>query len=696
MKKVAFKVAGCGCTDKIDILRKTLEKRTGIVDIEFDLLRAKMVVTFDPTKVNSSQIVVWIKETGVKGVPWAEKAHCNRENFWTRQSYFVVAMISGGFLLAAIYFHWQDTKIANYLYGMTILIGSYCIVPKAYLSIKHLRPDMNQLVVMATVGAVGIGEWFEGALIIFLFSVAQCLEHWSIKRAQSSIAALMDITPTKAHIIGGKEKRVKEVKVGERILVRPGEKIPLDAIIERGSTLINQAPITGESMPVAKNEGEAIYAGTINEEGVIECRVTKEADDSILARIIHLVQEARSRRARFQCWVEKFARIYTPIMICLSLLMMGIPPLILGGHWEEWVYRGLVVLIIACPCALVISTPVTIVSGLTAAAKHGVLIKGGMFLEAARELQVLAFDKTGTLTYGRPKIQKIWPFNKHTEKELLERAASLEESSKHPVAHAILQSARERELQIERANNLRIIKGKGAEGTYRKMRYWIGSHRFMHEMGQETQEIHQMTCDLEDAGHSVVAIGNQKHVCGLISIADEPRDNIASIVQDIREAGIEKLVILTGDNQQTARAIALHVGIEEVRAELLPEDKADVIQQFKAQGKRIAMIGDGVNDALAMVTADLGIAMGVMGTDVAIEAADIALMSDDLTKIPWLIRHSHNTIKIIWQNIFISLGIKGIFLGLAIGGFASLWMAIIADTGASLLVVFNGLRLIRQ
>nr|NGX50976.1 putative cadmium-transporting ATPase [Chlamydiota bacterium] len=474
------------------------------------------------------------------------------------------------------------------------------------------------------------------------------------------------------------------------------EKVPLDAVVEKGSTSINQAPITGESLPVPKEEGDEVYAGTINEEGAIECRVTKGADETTLARIIHLVEEAQSRRAPTQQWVEKFARVYTPIMICLALLVVILPPLLSLGTWAEWFYRGLVILVIACPCALVISTPVSIVSGLTAAARNGVLIKGGMFLEAFGKLRALALDKTGTLTYGRPEVQKIVPLNGHTEEELLERAASLEEPSEHPLARAILKLAKERGIKVERAEDFQITKGKGAEGTFRGTRYWIGSHRFMHEMKQETEEIHQMALELEDAGHSIIAIGNSKHVCGLIGVADEPREDIAAIIQEIKEAGVQHVVMLTGDNQQAAQAIAKLAGVDETQAELLPEDKVKAIERLKAKWGVVTMIGDGINDAPAMAAASFGVAMGAMGTDAAIETADIALMSDDLSKVPWLIRHSRRTLKVIQQNIAFSLGLKVIFLGLAITGFASLWMAIAADTGASLLVVFNGLSLLRR
>lgn len=694
VKKIAFKVAGLDCAEEISILRKALGKREGIADLEFDVLNAKMVVTFDPAKLESDQMIAWVKEAGMEASLWTEREKLEKKGFWSRQGRLVTTILSGAFLLAAILFHLNDQKVAETLYFIAIVLGAYFVVPKAYLSLKRLQPDMNLLMVIAILGAITIGEWFEGATVAFLFSVALLLEHWSIGRARRAVAALMDLSPTKAHVIGEGEKEVEEVLVGTRILVRPGEKIPLDAIIEKGFTSINQAPITGESLPVSKGEGDEVFAGTINEEGAIECRVTKEADDTTLARIIHLVQEAQSRRAASQQWVEKFARVYTPIMICLALLVVILPPLLSLGSWEEWFYRGLVILVIACPCALVISTPVSIVSGLTAAARNGVLIKGGMFLEAPGKLRALALDKTGTLTYGRPEVQKIIPFDGHTEEELLERAASLEQPSEHPLARAILKLAAERGITVERAEDFQITKGKGAEGTYRGTRYWIGSHRFMHEMKQETEAIHQIALSLEDAGHSIIAIGNHKHVCGLISVADEPRENIAAIIQEIKEAGVEQVMMLTGDNQPAATAIAKLAGVDGVEAELLPEDKVRAIEHLKEKWKEVAMIGDGINDAPAMAAASLGIAMGAMGTDAAIETADIALMSDDLTKVPWLIHHSRRTLRIIQQNITFSLVLKGVFLGLAVGGLASLWMAIAADTGASLLVVFNGLRLI--
>lgn len=688
-----FKVIGLDCAEEIAVLKKALAKREGIEDLEFDVLNAKMVVTAKES-ITLEQIIRWVKEGGMKALPWHERGE--KEKFWGRFGRLITTVVSGIFLVLAFVYHFQGHRAADPLYLLAMVFGAYFVVPKAFYAIKRLQPDMNLLMIIAMVGALAIHQFFEGAMVAFLFSVALLLEHWSVGRARKAVAALMDLSPTVAHVIGEGEIAVEAVPVGAKVLIRPGEKVPLDGVVEKGTTSINQAPITGESIPVTKEKGDAVFAGTINEDGAIECRVTKGANDTTLARIIHMVEEAQSRRAGAQQWVEKFAKVYTPIMICVAILVALLPPLLMGGEWGVWFYRALVILVIACPCALVISTPVSIVSALTAAARQGVLIKGGMFLELVGNVRGLAMDKTGTLTYGRPEVQKIIPLNGHTEKELLERAAALEAPSEHPLARAILALAKEQGIEVERAEDYQITPGKGAEGTFRGTRYWIGSHRFMHEMKQETEEIHQIALELEDEGHSIIAIGNDKHVCGLISVADAPREDIQQILIDIKSAGVSEIVMLTGDNRPAAEAIGKLTGVDGVEAELLPEDKVKKVELLKARWGVVAMIGDGINDAPAMAAANMGIAMGAMGTDAAIETADIALMADDISRVPWLIRHSRKTLQVIQQNILFSLGLKALFLVLAVMGYASLWMAIAADTGASLLVVFNGLRLLKR
>ncbi|HSO18303.1 MAG TPA: heavy metal translocating P-type ATPase, partial [Desulfosarcina sp.] len=559
--------------------------------------------------------------------------------------------------------------------------------------------DMNFLMVTAVIGAFVIGEWFEAATVAFLFALSLLLEDWSVERARNAIGALLDLAPATArfrHPQHGdlQERPVEEVPLGAIVLVRPGERIALDGEVVSGQSSVNQAPITGESMPVAKSPGDQVYAGTINQDGTLEFRADRSADQTTLARIIHMVESAQTRRANSQQWVDRFSTRYTPIMLVLAVALALLSPLLAGLSWSEGVYRGLVLLVIACPCALVISTPVSIVSALTAAARHGVLIKGGLYLEAAGRLQVLALDKTGTLTTGQPEVQRLVALNGHSERELLERAAALEAGSEHPLARAILRRARETGIEVVPAEQFTAFPGKGGEGSIGGRLFWIGSHRMLHEKSQETPAIHARAEELEDAGHTVVAIGNDSHVCGLISIADDLREDIPQILSEIREAGVRRIVMLTGDNAGTARAIAAETGIEEYHCELLPEDKVEAIGRLVRENQTVAMVGDGINDAPAMAAATFGIAMGAMGTDAALETADMALMSDDLSKLPWLIRHSRRTVRNIQQNIGFALGLKAVFIVLTLFGTATLWMAIAADTGATLLVVFNSLRLL--
>ena len=485
-----------------------------------------------------------------------------------------------------------------------------------------------------------------------------------------------------------------EVEVGARFVVRPGERLPLDGRVAGGSSEVNQAPITGESTPVPKQAGDEVFAGTINGDGALEVESTKRAEDTTLAHIIRMVEEAQSRKAPSEQWVERFARLYTPVVMGLALAVLLLPPLVFGAAWADWIYRALVLLVIACPCALVISTPVSIVAALTAAARNGVLVKGGLFIESPSRLRAVALDKTGTLTLGRPAVVEVIPLAGHDERELIERVGSLESRSEHPLARAILAYAKDRGIDVRPAEDFQILQGKGAMGRIEGREYWLGSHRYLEERGQETPEIHQRLESMSQAGRTAVVVGTGDHVCGLIAVADAVREESRGAVQALREAGIETVVMLTGDNRGTAEAIGKETGIDEVRAELLPAEKVAAIDQLVERYGQVAMIGDGVNDAPAMARATLSVAMGAAGSDAAIETADVALMSDDLSKLPWLIGHSRRTLRVIRQNIGFSLAVKAVFVLLTFAGYSSLWAAIAADMGASLLVVFNGLRLL--
>jgi Cd2+/Zn2+-exporting ATPase len=553
--------------------------------------------------------------------------------------------------------------------------------------------------VVAVLGAMVIGEWFEAATVAFLFALSLALESWSVGRARRAIAALLDLAPPTVRLLrsDGSEAEVPvaEVRPGDRFLVPGGERIALDGRVVVGASAVNQAPITGESVPIEKHQGSEIYAGTINGDGTLTVEATKAAQDTTLARIIRMVEEAHSRRAPSEQWVERFARIYTPAVMVFALLVFLVPPLVFGGAWEDWFYRALVLLVIACPCALVISTPVSIVASLAASARAGVLIKGGAFIELPARLRAIAMDKTGTITRGEPDVVDVVPLGNHTERDLLARGAALEARSTHPLARAVVRYAEAKGVAPDPANDVQVLRGKGLTGTFDGEPFWLGSHRYVVERGQDAPEIARLAEALEADGKTVVVVGNARHVCGLIAVADTVRPEARAIVADLHGAGIERVIMLTGDNRVTAEAIARQVGIDEAHAELLPEDKLRKIEQLVAQYGTVAMVGDGVNDAPALARASLGIAMGAIGSDAAIETADIALMTDDVSKLPWLVRHSKRTLAIIRQNIVFSLGVKAVFFVLTFVGMASLWGAIAADVGASLLVVFNALRLLR-
>lgn len=586
-----------------------------------------------------------------------------------------------------------------------MIAGGWFLLPKAWRAILCLRPDINLLVVIAAIGASIIGEWVEAATVVFLFGVAEWLEGWANRRAHRAIEALLEIAPKIATVKRGDQFAdvpVENVQVGETVAVKSGMNIPLDGEVLAGESTVNQAPITGESVPVDKKRGDTVFAGTINGAGSLEIRVTKKAEDTTLARIIRLVEEAQEQQAPTQRFVDVFARYYTPAVTLIALLVFLIPPLFLGGDWSQWLYRACVLLIIACPCALVIATPVSIVAGLTALAKRGVLVKGGTHLEAIGKLRVLAMDKTGTITEGKPQVQDVDVVVPDSDIEILQVAAAIDAHSSHPLAKAIIAYAASRHIEYQRAENYQARSGRGAEGVINGHPYFIGNHRFAHELGVCSEDIEHRISSNVSKGLSVVVVGQRPHnqspgrVLGLISVGDTVRPNAARAVRSLHEAGIKVVVMLSGDNQRTADAVAKKVGIDEARGDLLPEDKVEAVKTLRAKHGSVGMVGDGVNDAPAMATATVGIAMGAAGTDAAIETSDIALMKDDLGKIVEAVLIGRRTLGIIRFNISFALGLKALFLGLTLAGYASLWLAILADTGATLLVVANALRLLRS
>lgn len=717
--ELIFKIQDMDCVEEVSILKRELSPLVGGEEhLFFDVLNRRMTVNSQAENVTATAIMDAVSQTGMRAEIWDEKKKQDPTvSFWSRHTRTLLTSLSGVMVGTAFLTHVYLTGSIGAALGaeeatngfmpapvriqylIAIMAGIWFVLPKAWYAFKRLRPDMNLLMCIAVIGALCIDEWFEAAAVAFLFAFSQLLEAWSVGRARRAVAALMDLTPPIARVRdkSGNETVVapEEVAMGATFIIRPGEKIPLDGRIIKGQSEVNQAPITGESIPVVKQEDDEIFAGTINGDGLLEANCTKLAENTILAQIIRMVGEAQTRRAPSELWVEKFAKIYTPIVMVVALLMLLTLPTLLQISWHDSLYRALVLLVIACPCALVISTPVSIVAALASAARNGVLIKGGVFVETPSKLKALALDKTGTLTRGKPVVTKLVPLNGHTESELLERAAALEAHSNHPLAVAILDAAEESQIAFEPADSYQIIQGKGATALIKGREFWLGSHRYLEERKEETPEVHAQLEALSNAGQTVVVIGNETHVCGFIALADRVRETSAEVIRELHAAGIKQLVMLTGDNAGTAQAVAEEVGMDQVHSELLPEDKVSVIESLVEEYEFVAMVGDGVNDAPAMSLSSLGIAMGAAGSDVAIESADIALMTDDLMKIPWLIRHSHRTLKIIRQNIIFALSIKVLFMVLMVLNHASLWAAIAADMGASLLVIFNGLRLLQ-
>lgn len=719
MTRNTFKIQGMDCAEEAAILRRDVGPVVGGDDrLSFDVLNGRMTVTAgNGAKVDVDAIVAAVKKTGMTATLISETAPAAESDVdGHRRRVMLLTLAAGGLTALGFVAHvvvvgdlrevFREGEpgtsrvplIARLLYSAAIAAGIWTFVPKALAALRRLRPDMNLLMIVAVAGAIYLGDWLEAAMVAFLFTLSLALEAWSIGRARRAVAALLNLTPPKVSVVGEggpRELAAADVIVGTKFVVRPGDRIPLDGRVTSGTSEVDQSPLTGESVPVPKTVGDEVFAGTVNGGSVLEVESTKLADETAVANIIRLVGEAQSKRAPSEQWVDSFARYYTP------LVMLSAPAIFLigglaTGDYATWFYRGLVLLVIACPCALVISTPVSIVAALAGATRRGILIKGGPFVEAPAHLRAIAFDKTGTLTSGKPQVTAVVPFQDHDEQALLQRAAALEAQSSHPLAAAVVEYARGKGITPQVADRIQAIPGKGATGLYDGREFWIGSHRYLEERGQETPEIHAKITELAGEGRSVVVIGNAEHVCGFLVLADAVRPTAKQTIAELRKNGIEHLIMLSGDNRPTAEAIAREVGIDEVHAELLPADKVAAMEKLVERYGNVAMIGDGINDAPVLGLATLGIAMGGIGSDAAIETADIALMGDDIGQLPWLIAHSRRTLAIIRQNIFFSLGLKAAFVLLTLIGHASLWAAIAADTGASLLVIFNGLRLLRN
>ncbi|CAJ2796228.1 cadmium-translocating P-type ATPase [Burkholderia pseudomallei] len=708
----AFRIMQMDCPTEETLIRKKLGAMSEVAALEFNLMQRMLAVEHVPgaeagiaAAIRSLGMTPEQADAGASG-RGALPAPADAPRPWWP---LAVAGVAAAASEAATWLQlpvWLAAALALAAVA-TCGLGTY---RKGWIALMNGNLNINALMSIAVTGAMAIGQWPEAAMVMVLFTVAELIEARSLDRARNAIQSLMRLAPDTVTLRqpDGTWQPVDaaQVALGAIVRVKPGERIGLDGEIVAGRSTVNQAPITGESLPVEKTEGDAVYAGTINEAGSFEYRVTAVASNTTLARIIHAVEEAQGAKAPTQRFVDSFARVYTPIVFAIALVVAIAPPLVLDGAWRDWIYRALVLLVIACPCALVISTPVTIVSGLAAAARRGILVKGGVYLEQGRRLAWLALDKTGTITRGKP-VQTDFEMRAADVDAALVRglAASLAARSDHPVSQAVAAASaaqagaggapRAKPASFADVADFEAIPGRGVRGKIDGVPYWLGNHRLVEELDCCTSALEARLDELERQGKTVVMLIDGARVLGLFAVADTVKDTSRAAVAELHALGI-KTAMLTGDNPHTAQAIAQQVGIDDARGNQLPQDKLAAVEALAAGGRAVGMVGDGINDAPALARADIGFAMGAMGTDAAIETADVALMDDDLRKIPAFVRLSRATHRVLVQNIAFALAVKAVFVGLTVAGMGTMWMAVFADAGASLIVVGNGLRLLRR
>jgi Zn2+/Cd2+-exporting ATPase len=688
-----FNIEGMDCGACAVTLEKHMKNLSGVKQVSVNFSTGKMQIAHE---INVEDVIKEVSKAGYQASMVSNRRTIAEKN--EPKKGISLTTISGILLVLGFLGTFTSVSpiITTLLFAAVIVINGYKPAKSTFYAIKSGSLDMNVLMSAAAVGAACIGQWSEGATVVWLFALGTTLQNKSIDKTRDSIRNLMNLAPAVAWVkVNGEliQKPVEDLSIGNIIIVKPGEKIPLDGEVIEGSSTVNQAPITGESIPVDKEIGDTVYAGTINESGSLEVKVTKLVEDTAIARIIHLVEEAQEKKAPTQAFVDRFARIYTPIVFAFAILIMIFPPLLGFGTWIDWIYKGLELLVIACPCALVISTPVAIVSSLGNAAKNGVLIKGGSFLEIAGALKAIAFDKTGTLTEGKPMVSQVFTWE-GTEVDLLAIARTIEEHSNHPIALAIRNYAIDRNIEMRNGESFKTIVGKGAQAIIEGVEYYAGNPKLFEEMGISLGDHKEQVQTLQNEGNTLVIVGTNTKILGIIAVADSVREVTVKALKELKGVGIEQVVMLTGDNEGTAKKIAQQTGVDRYFAELLPEDKVDVVKQLQQEEKLVAMVGDGINDAPALATANLGIAMGGAGTDTAMETADIVLMADNLEKLPHTIKLSRKAIQIIKQNIWFSILVKVVALVLIFPGWLTLWLAVMSDTGAALLVILNSMRLL--
>jgi Zn2+/Cd2+-exporting ATPase len=719
MKQSRFYIAKMDCPTEEQLIRNRLKTVEGIDRLNFDLMNRELTVTHrlddEKSLLSALDSLGMEPQRTEEGSRREAAAHPTS----TPVSTWIWMGLSGAAAFVAEGVAWTTGKETSLpvigLAVFSIVAGGRDTLRKGWIALRTFTLNINFLMTIAILGAVCIGQWPEAAMVTFLFGVAEMIEGYSLERARNAIRALMELTPETAMVQNSegewKEVAATTVQVGQIVRIKPGERLPLDGVVTLGQSTINQAPITGESIPVQKMPGDTVFAGTVNERGAFEFEVTANAGNTTLSRIIRSVQQAQSERAPTQRFVDQFARYYTPGVVLFALAVACVPPLLFGAAFQPWLYKALVMLVIACPCALVISTPVTVVSGLAAAARRGILVKGGVYLEEGRKIKVVALDKTGTLTHGKPIVTDVVPLNGESVEMLLQLAASLDAPSEHPVASAIVAKwtgadrtpsgttspsrlqAVERSGELLPVEDFESITGRGVKGRIGGKLYYVGNHRLAEENRVCGPHVETVLHRLEQEGKTTVVLSSERESLAVLGVADTLREDSIEAVKSLHALNV-RTVMLTGDNQTTAQAIAAQVGIDDARGNLLPEDKLTAMTTLLEKYGAVGMVGDGINDAPALAKASVGFAMGAAGTDTALETADVALMQDDLRKLPEFLALSRRTAQVLIQNISLAIGIKVVFFALALAGKATLWMAVFADMGGSLFVVGNGLRLL--
>lgn len=693
---VAYRVPAMDCSAEEAEIRRAVEPIDGVKGLNF-ALGVRTLTIFGGDAAQQAAIAS-IRKTGfqIDAIDTdAARDHAVEDTSYTKPAIgllFAIAAEGIGYFVPET----QVFKVVGMaLAGFAIWLAGFAVYKKGLIAVTRGKLNMNALMTVAVTGAFLIGQWPEAAMVMALYTIAELIEARSVDRARNAIKSLMALAPETAQIKQAdgswRETPVNDVALGSIARVRPGERLPLDGKVTGGTSAVNQAPVTGESIPVDKQAGDPVFAGTINESGTLEFEVTALATNTTLARIIHAVEEAQATQAPTQRFVDKFAAIYTPAVFFMALAVAIIPPLTFGWIWMQAVYKALVLLVIACPCALVISTPVTIVSGLAAAARRGMLIKGGVYLEQLRHIKVIALDKTGTITEGKPQLVEHMAWANHVKEDVERIAAAMAHASDHPVSKAIAAGLPTSDLT---ADHLKALAGRGIEAQVDGKTYVLGNHRLIEDRQQCSKELEAVLESHEQQGRTITILASEAGVMAVFAVADTIKASSTEAIAELGKLGITS-IMLTGDNQATANAIAQQARIKEARGNCLPEDKLQAIKSLQRQYGPTAMTGDGINDAPALAQADVGVAMGAAGTDTAMEAADLVVMNDDLRRIPEAIRLSLKTHRVLWQNISLALAIKAVFFVMAVFGSATMWMAVFADMGASLIVLANGLRLLK-